>query len=44
MRELRRETKVREHQFPSPEALEKLVYLECEHQEEKWAERLRVLG
>ncbi len=29
---------------PAPEALEKLVYLECERQEEKWAKRLRGLG
>ena len=35
---------MRDHHFPSPEALEKLVYLECERKEEKWARGYRVLG
>ncbi len=41
MRELRRGTKVRDHQFPKPEAVYKLVYLECERQEGKWERRLK---
>lgn len=43
IRELRRGMKVRDHQFPNPEVLEKLVYLECERKE-KWAKSLRGLG
>ena len=41
MRELRRGTKVRDHQFPKPEAVYKLVYLECERQEGKWGRKLK---
>jgi len=35
MRKLKRGTRVRDHQFPKPEAVYKLVYLECERKEGK---------
>jgi putative transposase len=35
-----RGTKVRDHKFPSEEAVYKLLYLESERQEGRWAERL----
>jgi len=41
MRELRRGTKVRDHQFPKPEAIYKLIYLESEQQGGKWERRLK---
>ena len=34
-------TKVRDHQFPKPEAVYKLVYLEGEWHEVKWGRRLK---
>ena len=37
MREVRRGTKVRDHKFPRPEAVFKLLYLEVERQEGRWA-------
>ena len=37
MREVRRGTKVRDHRFPRPEAVFKLLYLEAERQEGRWA-------
>ncbi|KOX91160.1 Transposase, Mutator family [Thermus aquaticus] len=40
IREIRRGTKVRDHKFPSEEAVYKLLYLESERQEGRWAERL----
>ena len=44
IREVRRGTKVRDHKFPKGEAVYKLLYLESERQEGRWAERrLRVL-
>lgn len=39
IREVRRGTKVRDHKFPSPEAVYKLLYLAGEGQEGRWAER-----
>lgn len=39
IREVRRGTKVRDHRFPSPEAVYELLYLEGERQEGRWAER-----
>jgi putative transposase len=39
IREIRRGTKVRDHKFPSEEAVYKLLYLESERQEGRWAER-----
>ena len=39
IRELRRGTKVRDHKFPKEEAVYKLLYLESERQEGRWAER-----
>ena len=39
IRELRRGTKVRDHKFPKAEAVYKLLYLESERQEGRWAER-----
>lgn len=39
IREVRRGTKVRDHKFPRPEAVFKLLYLEGERQEGRWAER-----
>ncbi|RTI02019.1 transposase, partial [Thermus scotoductus] len=39
IRELRRGTKVRDHKFPKAEAVYKLLYLEPERQEGRWAER-----
>ena len=39
IREIRRGTKVRDHEFPSEEAVYKLLYLESERQEGRWAER-----
>lgn len=41
MRELRKGTKVQDHQFPKPEVVYKLVYLECERQESRWERRLK---
>jgi len=35
-RELRRSTKVRDHKFPEPKAIYKLVYLEAERREGRW--------
>ena len=40
IREIRRGTKVRDHKFPSEEAVYKLLYLESERQEGRWAGRL----
>jgi putative transposase len=40
IREIRRGTKVRDHKFPSEGAVYKLLYLESERQEGRWAERL----
>jgi putative transposase len=37
IREIRRGTKVRDHKFPSEEAVYKLLYLESERQEGRWA-------
>ena len=37
IRELRRGTKVRDHKFPKEEAVYKLLYLESERQEGRWA-------
>jgi putative transposase len=39
IREVRRGTKVRDHKFPGEEAVYKLLYLESERQEGRWAER-----
>ncbi|RTG96615.1 IS256 family transposase, partial [Thermus scotoductus] len=39
IREVRRGTKVRDHKFPKGEAVYKLLYLESERQEGRWAER-----
>ncbi|WP_157205959.1 transposase [Calidithermus timidus] len=39
-RELRRSTKVRDHKFPKPQAIYKLVYLEAERREERWSRKL----
>jgi putative transposase len=39
IREIRRGTKVRDHKFPSEGAVYKLLYLESERQEGRWAER-----
>ena len=39
IREIRRGTKVRDHKFPKEEAVYKLLYLESERQEGRWAER-----
>jgi putative transposase len=39
IREIRRGTKVRDHKFPGEEAVYKLLYLESERQEGRWAER-----
>ena len=39
-RELRRSTKVRDHKFPRPESVYKLVYLESERREGRWNRRL----
>jgi putative transposase len=39
IREIRRGTKVRDHRFPSEGAVYKLLYLESERQEGRWAER-----
>ncbi len=39
-RELRRSTKVRDHKFPKPEAVYKLVYLESERREGRWNRKL----
>ena len=39
IREVRRGTKVRDHKFPRPEAVFKLLSLEGEGQEGRWAER-----
>ncbi len=39
IREVRRGAKVRDHRFPRPEAVFKLLYLEGEHLEGRWAER-----
>ena len=39
IREIRRGTKARDHKFPSEEAVYKLLYLESERQEGRWAER-----
>ncbi|GGN06668.1 hypothetical protein GCM10007092_21960 [Thermus composti] len=39
IREARRGTKVRDHKFPRPEAVFKLLYLETERQEGRWGER-----
>jgi len=39
IREIRRGTKVRDHKFPHEEAVYKLLYLESERQEGRWAER-----
>jgi len=36
--EIRRGTKVRDHRFPTVEAVYKLLYLESERQEGRWAE------
>ena len=36
---MRRGTKVRDHKFPKGEAVYKLLYLESERQEGRWAER-----
>ncbi|MEM3484892.1 MAG: transposase [Candidatus Methanomethyliaceae archaeon] len=41
IREVRRGTKVRDHQFLSAEAVKKLVHLECGRQEDKREKRLR---
>lgn len=41
IREVRRGTKVRNHRFPSPKAVEKLLHVGCERQEDKWGSRLR---
>ncbi len=38
IREIRRGTKVRDHKFPRPEAVFKLLYLEGEHLEGRWGE------
>ncbi len=38
IREVRRGTKVRDHKFPKEEAVYKLLYLESERQEGRWAE------
>lgn len=38
-REIRRGTKVRDHQFPKPESVLKLIYLESERYEGKWERR-----
>ena len=42
-REIRRGTKVRDHQFPKPESVLKLIYLESERYEARW-ERRRLRG
>jgi putative transposase len=39
IREVRRGTKVRDHEFPKEEAIYKLLYLEAERQEGRWEER-----
>ena len=39
IREIRRGTKVRDHKFPRPESVYKLLYVEGERQEGRWAER-----
>jgi transposase-like protein len=39
IREVRRGTKVRDHKFPRPESVFKLLYLEAERQEGRWSER-----
>ena len=39
IRDMRRGTKVRDHKFPHEEAVYKLLYLESERQEGRWAER-----
>jgi len=39
IREIRRGTKVRDHKFPNPDAVYKLLYLEGERQEGRWSER-----
>jgi len=39
IREIRWGTKVRDHKFPHEEAVYKLLYLESERQEGRWAER-----
>lgn len=39
IREVRRGTKVRDHKFPGEGAVYKLLYLESERQEGRWAER-----
>jgi Transposase and inactivated derivatives len=39
-RELRRSTKVRDHKFPKPESVYKLVYLEAERREGRWDRKL----
>ena len=36
---MRRGTKVRDHKFPRPESVFKLLYLEAERQEGRWSER-----
>ncbi len=41
IRELRRGTKVRDYKFPKPDAIYKLLYLECERQGIKWERRLK---
>jgi len=41
IREIRRGTKVRDHKFPKPEAVSKLLSLESERQEVKWSEKKR---
>ncbi len=38
-REIRRGTKVRDHQFPKPESVLKLIYLESERYEARWERR-----
>lgn len=38
-REIRRGTKIRDHQFPKPESVLKLVYLESERYEGRWDKR-----
>jgi len=39
IREIRRGAKVRDHKFPKEGAVYKLLYLESERQEGRWAER-----
>jgi len=39
-RELRRSTKVRDHKFPGPESVYKLVYLKSERRERRWNRKL----